>query len=217
MVGSFNNGRNHYRCTYAAEYADTERLTHPRSVYVREDKIMELLDPWVGQAFSPSNLQRTLQAMADSQHSALDQNKAQVARDKLAMCNAKLERYRAALEAGTDPALVQQWIAETKAQMSIVESELRTLGGRRFMTPDEIATLVDAVSGIVAILQAAEPADKAELYRELGLRLTYEPGPRLIKAEANPSGSCTRLCPRTNTKNIHTVIASREIQLCLPV
>jgi hypothetical protein len=32
MVGSFNNGRNHYRCTYAAEYADSERLTHPRSV-----------------------------------------------------------------------------------------------------------------------------------------------------------------------------------------
>jgi hypothetical protein len=23
MIGSFNNDRNHYRCTYAAEYADT--------------------------------------------------------------------------------------------------------------------------------------------------------------------------------------------------
>ena len=37
MVGSFNNGRNHYRCTYAAEYADARRLAHPRSVYLRED------------------------------------------------------------------------------------------------------------------------------------------------------------------------------------
>jgi hypothetical protein len=53
------------------------------------------------------------------------------------------------------------------------------------MTTDDIRTLVEAISGIAAILRAAHPADKAELYRELGLRLTYEPGPRLIKAEAS--------------------------------
>ena len=34
------------------------------------------------------------------------------------------------------------------------------------------------------------------VYRQLGLRLTYEPGPRLIKAEARPDGSCTKVCRR---------------------
>ncbi len=196
MVGSFNNGRNHYRCTYAAEYADSERLTHPRSVYLREDKIIELLDPWVGQAFSPENMRETLQAMADSQHNGPDQYKVQAARDKITACNNKLGRYRAALEAGTDPALVQQWIAETQAEKAVAESALRATDGRRGMTTDEIRTIVEAMSGIAAILKAAHPADKAELYRELGLRLTYEPGPRLIKAEASPSRSCTKMCPR---------------------
>lgn len=196
MVGSFNNGRNHYRCTYAAEYADSERLTHPRSVYLREDKIIELLDPWVGQAFSPGNLRETLEAMADSQQNGPDQYKAQAARDKITACNNKLRRYRTALEAGTDPVLVQQWIAETQAEKAVAESALRAAGGRRGMTADEIRTLVEAMSGIAAILKVAHPADKAELYRELGLRLIYEPGPRLIKAEASPSGSCTKMCPR---------------------
>jgi hypothetical protein len=44
------------------------------------------------------------------------------------------------------------------------------------MAPDEIATLVEAMCGIAVVLQAAEPADKAELYGELGLRLTYASG-----------------------------------------
>jgi hypothetical protein len=33
----------------------------------------------------------------------------------LADCQRRLDRYRAALEAGTDPAIVQQWIAEVTA------------------------------------------------------------------------------------------------------
>ncbi|GHJ43292.1 hypothetical protein Cs7R123_06340 [Catellatospora sp. TT07R-123] len=127
MAGSFNNGRNDYRCTYAAEYAGPECLAHPRSVYLREDKIIELFGTRVGQAFSPSSLQNTLLATAESQHNDLDQYKGRAARDKITACNAKLERYRVALEVGTDPVLVQQWIAETQAAKSIAESELRAL------------------------------------------------------------------------------------------
>ncbi len=56
--------------------------------------------------------------------------------------------------------------------------------------------MVEALAGIAAILRTADPIDKAEVYRQLGLRLTYKPGLRVIAAEANPSGSCTSLCPR---------------------
>ncbi|MFB9356836.1 zinc ribbon domain-containing protein [Actinoplanes nipponensis] len=65
MIGSFNNDRNHYRCTYSSEYADAHRLAHPRSLYLREDKIVDLVDPWIRRAFSPTNLRTTLQAMAE--------------------------------------------------------------------------------------------------------------------------------------------------------
>ena len=33
---------------------------------------------------------------------------------------------------------------------------------------------------------AADPADKAEVYRQLGLTLTYDPAARRVKAEARP-------------------------------
>jgi len=47
MIGSFNNNLNHYRCVYAAQYADAQRTAHPRSLYVREDQIVALVDPWI--------------------------------------------------------------------------------------------------------------------------------------------------------------------------
>jgi site-specific DNA recombinase len=75
MIGSFNNNRNHYRCTYAAEYADANRITHPRSLYLREDHVVALIDPWIGRAFSPANLRGTLHAMAETQHSDADEQR----------------------------------------------------------------------------------------------------------------------------------------------
>ncbi len=196
MIGSFNNGRNHYRCTYAAEYADANRIAHPLSLYVREDKIVELVDPWIHRAFSPTNLRSTLQAMADARHNDADQHRIIAAREKIAACHTKLDRYRAALEAGTDPAVVQQWITQVQAEKAIAGADLRQLTGRRTMSPEEINTMVEALSGMTRILRSANPMDKAEIYRQLGLTLTYEPGLRLIKAEADPEGSCTKVCPR---------------------
>ena len=196
MVGSFNNNRNHYRCTYAAEYANTNAIAHPRSLYIREDKIVELIDPWIARAFRPANLQATLQAIAEAQHNETEQQRIAAAREKITICQTKLDRYRAALEAGTDPTLVQQWTTQIQAEKATAEAELRQLTGRRTMTTNEINTVVKALSGIASILHTADPADKAEVYQQLGLKLTYKPGLRIIEAEANPNGSCTSLCPR---------------------
>ena len=131
MIGSFNNNRNHYRCTYAAKYADVQRIAHPRSLYVREDQIVALLDPWISRAFAPANLRGTLQAMADAQDDEIDQKRAAGARERIAASKNKLDRYRAALEVGTDPTLVQQWITQVQADKAQAEAELRRLAGRR--------------------------------------------------------------------------------------
>jgi hypothetical protein len=63
------------------------------------------------------------------------------------------------------------------------------------MTAEEIGTLVEAIAGMATILRQADPTDKAEVYRQLGIKLTYKPGLRLIQAEASPNGSCTKVCP----------------------
>jgi DNA invertase Pin-like site-specific DNA recombinase len=160
MIGSYNNGRNHYRCTYSAEHADANHLAHPRSLYLREDKIVELVDPWIRRAFSTANLRTTLQAMADAQHDDTDQHRVTAARKKIAACQTKLDRYRAALDAGTDPVLIQQWITQVQAEKAVAEADLRQITGRRIVTSDEINTLVDAMSGIAASCGRPTPATR---------------------------------------------------------
>jgi hypothetical protein len=61
------------------------------------------------------------------------------------------------------------------------------LGRLRFSAPGDIA----------AVLADADPADKVEIYRRLGLQLTYEPAHQQILAEAMPQAIMYKTkCPR---------------------
>lgn len=51
------------------------------------------------------------------------------------------------------------------------------------MTRAEIEALVNQLGNIHTVLSAADPDDKAEIYRWLNLRLTYQPEDRLIRVD----------------------------------
>ena len=53
------------------------------------------------------------------------------------------------------------------------------------MSREQISELVHALGDIVTTLSDADPADKAEVYRQLGLRLTYHPDTQTVHAEAD--------------------------------
>jgi hypothetical protein len=53
------------------------------------------------------------------------------------------------------------------------------------MTPEAIEELIAALGGLVEILHDADSADRQEVYRQLGLRLTYDPGKQEIRVEVN--------------------------------
>ncbi|MFC4018977.1 hypothetical protein ACFOW4_13630 [Micromonospora sp. GCM10011542] len=104
-------------------------------------------------------------------------------------CDTKLERYRAALDAGADPAVVTGWIAQTQADRPLAEADPRTIAGTtpRRMSRAEITALVTALSDITTVLRDADPADNAEVYRQLGLRLNYQPETQTVRAEVDLS------------------------------
>jgi hypothetical protein len=56
----------------------------------------------------------------------------------------------------------------------------------RRMNRNEIRQLVDALGGLLTILRAADPGGKLEVYRELGLKLTYNHEIQQVTAETNP-------------------------------
>jgi hypothetical protein len=108
MQGSWNNDKPHYRCVYPTEYALANHTQHP-SLYIREELIVPTLDRWLLRAFSPTALPHTIQTLVDAQDEGHDEEhlaRAAEAQRIITDCDQRLVRYRAALEAGTDPTLI---------------------------------------------------------------------------------------------------------------
>jgi site-specific DNA recombinase len=203
MQGSWNNGKPHYRCTFLSEYAAKNKVSHPASVYLREEQLLPRLDEWLSRKFDPIALPSTVRELAAAQPEEPKPNEA--AQREIADCDAKLRQHRAALEAGADPVLVTSWMNETQAKRAAAQARLAKPAGRRRMTQDEITSLVKALGDAMQVLKDADPADKAEIYGQLGLTLTYHPDEKRVVAEARPASIMyVGACPRGDL-NPHTL------------
>src|SRR5438445_1347202 len=117
MQGQPNHGHAYYRCRFPSEYALTAELDHPKTVYVQEEPIVAALDRWLAKLFDAQHIDDTCRMLADA--SEVDERvvaQVEAARRQLADCDGRLTKYRAALEAGTDPAVIAGWIGEVEAQ-----------------------------------------------------------------------------------------------------
>ncbi|WP_159847568.1 hypothetical protein [Nocardia sp. CY41] len=176
IQGSWNHGRPHYRCRYPPEYALADNIDHPTTVYLREDQLSSPIDSWLAEIFHPDRIEHSLAMLEEAQ---TDNTPAiESARRSLAEHDRKLSRSRAALEAGTDPALVASWTQQSSGRTpghrcTAHRAESRATRGSP-LNKKEIHQLVTSLGGLVHILKAADPTDKLEVYRQLGPKLTYD-------------------------------------------
>jgi site-specific DNA recombinase len=95
------------------------------------------------------------------------------------------DRYRAALEAGTDPAVVQQWIAEVTATRAAAEAQLRdSHTAPEGLTPEQVRGLLEQAGGLVDAFDRSDPALRAQLYEELGIDGVYDPNSHTVIVHA---------------------------------
>lgn len=88
----------------------------------------------------------------------------------------------------------------TDVALADVEEDVRRHCGRSAidavpggeLTTDQVKILVRHLRDIVSVLADAAPSDKAELYRELGIELTYHADGR-ARVEALPRGTQGRV------------------------
>jgi hypothetical protein len=93
-----NHGRLYYRCSASRDYVRQHNISHPPM------------------------LTQHRQAMAEHDEGAADE-----LRGTIDECDAKIARYRAALDAGGDPALVAGWMRETTAIRNAAQARLGLL------------------------------------------------------------------------------------------
>ncbi|MEU7650776.1 hypothetical protein AB0C41_02070 [Micromonospora taraxaci] len=84
------------------------------------------------------------------------------------------------------------------------------------MSRAEITTLVNALGDITTVLRDADPTDKAEVYRQLGLRLNYQPETQTVRAAIDLSAHrLVMMCPRVYTAHCPTTDdAQRHSEAC---
>jgi site-specific DNA recombinase len=208
MQGSWNNQAIYYRCMFLAEYAASSKISHPRSVYLREEKLTARLDDWLASLFRAEHLPDTIEILVRAQDDdGLTAAAVEQTRRVIADCDAKLRQHRAALEAGADPAVIARWMTETQARRAEAETRLRPGTQRQVMTADHIATRVAEIGDIPAALASARPDEKAQLYSQLGLTMIYHPNASAVRVTARPLlNMYVKGCPRgdlnTNPRKI---------------
>nr|WP_239171111.1 recombinase family protein [Actinoplanes campanulatus] len=189
MQGQRSNGEAYYRCRYPEEYALANKIVHPRNVYLRERDIVGPLDDALAAAFRPGRIDRTVAMMAAAQApEPVESEATRQARVQVANWDAKLTTYRAALEAGADPEVVTGWIKEAQTERAKAARVLNAPPPSRApqMTPAQITELVAQLGDIGVVLGEADPADRAAVYQQLGVRLTYHPDTQKVRVQAQP-------------------------------
>ncbi len=192
MQGHWHHDRAYYRCRFTAEYG-IELPDHPRSLYVQEAKITPGLDGWIGTLFDAEHIDRTAAVLAGHSDAAMPSpDRDAELRGQIADCDRRIKQYRDALDAGGPVLTLAKWMREVEQERKTYETQLgRTVAGEK-LTNSQTRALIDALGDIVAALADADPNDKAELYRELGVNLTYHHDGR-VDVEVLPRGQKVRV------------------------
>jgi site-specific DNA recombinase len=190
MQAQRSHEKTYYRCRYPREYALSAHVKHPINVYLRESDVLPALDQWLGGLFAPHRLEDTIRTLAAAQPTTSagqplpgpDPHTDQAA--IIADCNTRLARYQAALDAGADPQTVATWTRNVQAERAAALATAAPTPTKKH-TETDIRRLIADLGNMLDVLRDADPADKARVYTELRLRLTYQPAQQIVRAEAN--------------------------------
>jgi DNA invertase Pin-like site-specific DNA recombinase len=146
MQGQWLREQHYYRCRFPEQYAQANTLTHPRNIYLRENQLVAPLDEWLLSALAPPQLEHTIETL----HAEQEQPEPDPAHEIIADCDRKLANYRALVDAGTDPAVVTEWIKEVTARRVAADARRRRPAAPTLTRPQ----IRDLIKGIDHVRQA---------------------------------------------------------------
>src|SRR6266542_741224 len=158
MQGQYNHGDAYYRCRYPKEYALASHVRHPANVYLREDDVLPAIDRWLTVIFAPHLLTQTIREMQAAQAPPATPEPAAPAPD------------------------TQATVADCAAALARDATQSLRNPSRR-LTEDDIRALITALGNLRDVIRDAGPAEKAAIYDQLDLKVTFKPGEAKIRAE----------------------------------
>jgi DNA invertase Pin-like site-specific DNA recombinase len=142
-----------YHCTTTAR----KNTTHPTRLMVPKRRVLAGINDWIARSLTES----AAPATRFSAHPPAIQR-------ELADCEDRLQRHRAALEAGIDPHLIVEWTRDLVQQRSALLASLKTDA-----PTSDIEAVLTTPHRLTAILNAAPISQLQRLYAALNLRVVY--------------------------------------------
>ncbi len=177
MQGETVHRHPYYRCRAKTIAPGSAVLAgHPRTVNLREDLLVGPVDGWLSSVFGREHRDRTVATLLAAQPDEDSDTRRAGLRQRITIAEGKLATHLAAIEAGVDPTALVTAINTAQAEKAAAEVELKSLPQIRALTETEIRKLVESLGDVKAVLTAADPVDKAQLYRTLELEVRYHPG-----------------------------------------
>jgi site-specific DNA recombinase len=166
--------RSGYQCVYRSEYPGDD--THPRSLFLAEERILPAVDAWLADLTSADRLESTVRAiLAADSHESADPPELRRARLQASEARKKLSQYLDALEAGMDPALIAE---RTRLAQGELASATAVIDAFRASESGELSgplvhELLEGVAGLTAVLATSSTAQRQRVYRAAGVHLRY--------------------------------------------
>lgn len=180
MSGNTAKNKAYYRCTATRpDYATPSVPGHPPSYMVREERILAAVDAWLDTLTHSDHIDSTVAAILAADRSE-ETEPAEVvrARRRRERLEIELDRMLAAIRAGMDPELAASQTRKIQADIAAAESVIgkweRSHTRQRPLSESEVREALTQAGGLVFMLANADRAERAALYRALGLTLRYE-------------------------------------------
>ena len=162
-------GRILYRCEVKRRRAlPSDLADHPSTLYVREEAILQHLDPWIASFADPEWLasSQTADPVTAARHAGL--------RAQLGEVDRKIAHLMDAIESGGDAALLMGQLAKRNAEREALKVRIATAAGPSALKPSEVAALLRELGGMATVLANASPEGRSEIYAALGVQITYD-------------------------------------------
>ena len=115
------------------------KVDHPRNVILRQETLIKPLDTWLAGELGSLQRRHTITKLLEQAADVPVVTAVAPVGPTVAECDAKPARYRAALEAGAEPAAVAGSIADTQAERQRAEQHQQAMPAPRRRTPPTIS------------------------------------------------------------------------------
>jgi hypothetical protein len=145
------------------------------------------VNSWIAGLFDPDHLESTVAALVGAQEADPAEAAQAVFRHRIRSAEEEMARLRRVLDAGWDPEQLTSQYNAAAAEKRAAQAGLDAVEVTERLSAEDVRILVTQLGDTKKVLDRAERADLADLYRALDLAITFDHRKQVAKVSIDPT------------------------------